>query len=197
MARIRELVRVMEEVRARMMRLGPGAVRFAWVKAHIGLLGNERADQLAKEGAESTPAHGMVAEGGLKQEWKRLREAERRVKGCGMGRVTVWKKRKAVINYTRCGMGKGNMLRWQKILDSDLEDDRCRECGLAEETGAHIALICREIEEVGLGRRFGSWEQADDPERVMRKQKEADEFGKEKVITIDLTESFFAELGDW
>ena len=37
----------------------------------------------------------------------------------------------------------------------------------------------------------------DDPARVFRKQKVVDEFGKEKVITIDLAESFFAELGDW
>ena len=114
-----------------------------------------------------------------------------------MGRVTSWKKRKAVINYTRCRTGKGNMLRWQKILGPGLDDDQCRECSLAEETGTHIALVCREMEEVGLGRRFGSWEQADDPERVIRKQKVLDEFGREKVITIDLTESFFAELGDW
>lgn len=80
------------------------------------------------------------------------------------------------------------MLRWQKILDPELEDATCRECGLAEETGAHVALVCRELEEAG--RRFGNWEQADDPDRVIRKRKEVDEFGREKVITVDLTESF-------
>lgn len=42
-----------------------------------------------------------------------------------------------------------------------------------------------------------SWEQVDDPKRVIRKRKELDEFGKERVITMDLAESFFAELGDW
>lgn len=53
-------------------------------------------------------------------------------------------------------------------------------------------------EAVGIGgRRFGSWEQADDPDRVFRKKKIVDEFGKEKVVTVDLAESFFAELGDW
>ena len=71
------------------------------------------------------------------------------------------------------------MLRWQKILDLEVKDDACRECGLAEETGAHIVLICQELENVGLGRRFGSWKQADDPNRVTRKRKELDEFGKE------------------
>ena len=64
------------------------------------------------------------------------------------------------------------------------------------EMGAHIALVCRELEYFGVGRRFGSWEQADDPNRVIRKREEVDEFRREKVTTVDLTESFFAELGD-
>ena len=49
---------------------------------------------------------------------------------------------------------------------------------------------------MGPGRRYGSWEQTDDPDRVIGKRKETDEFGKEKVITVDLAESWFAELGD-
>ena len=40
-ARSRELVRVIKEVRRR------GNVRFAWVKAHVGIPGNERADRSA------------------------------------------------------------------------------------------------------------------------------------------------------
>lgn len=53
-ARTRDLVKLVENIKARTDRLGPGAVTSAWVKAHIGLLaiGNERVDLLAKAGAE-------------------------------------------------------------------------------------------------------------------------------------------------
>jgi len=55
-------------------------VRFGWVKkAHIGLGGNEIADEIAKEGTEvADPENPQITEGGLKQAWRRKREAERR-----------------------------------------------------------------------------------------------------------------------
>ena len=79
--------------RRRTDKQGPGAVRFAWVKVvwlaqrppSVGLIDNERADKLANEGSEFAPEHPAVTEGGLRQEWGRMREAERKVKGCGMG----------------------------------------------------------------------------------------------------------------
>jgi len=47
--------------------LGPDAVRFGWVKTHVGTHGSEKADQLAKEGAVSSErwigVRRMVAEG--------------------------------------------------------------------------------------------------------------------------------------
>jgi len=62
---------VVEVIRERQARLGSNAVRFAWVKAHIGARGNELADQLAKEGAtlseewEGVGVGRTVMEGGL------------------------------------------------------------------------------------------------------------------------------------
>ena len=43
---------MVEEVRKRQLNLGMDAVRFAWVKAHVGTHGNKKADQMAKSGAE-------------------------------------------------------------------------------------------------------------------------------------------------
>ena len=39
-------------------------------------------------------------------------------------------------------------------------------CANVEEIGAHLALVC--IENERLERHFGSWEQIDDPKRVLK-----------------------------
>jgi len=57
-ARTAELKDVVEEVRERQTRLGPDAVRFSWVKAHVGTRGNEVADRMAKEGTALSEAWG-------------------------------------------------------------------------------------------------------------------------------------------
>jgi len=43
---------VVEEVRKRQKNLGPDAIRFAWVKAHVGTQGSGKADQMATSRAE-------------------------------------------------------------------------------------------------------------------------------------------------
>lgn len=45
-ARTGKFKEVVEEVRKRQKNLGPDAVRFAWVKAHVGTQGSEKADQI-------------------------------------------------------------------------------------------------------------------------------------------------------
>jgi len=87
----RELKEVVEEIRKRQKNLGYDGVRFAWVKAHVGTRGNEKADQMAKVGVElgdeDERIQKVITERGLRQEWKRRRAKERKVKGTGMGRV--------------------------------------------------------------------------------------------------------------
>ena len=132
-----------------------------------------------KKGAACRPARAVIREGGVRQEWHRLREEERTVQGSGIGTVIRWEKR-AIINYTRCRTGKGNLR---------VESTLCRGCGRFEETGAHVALVCLENEK--LGRHFGSWEQADDPNQVFKTIHKGD-----KMVTVDLAETFFGSLWD-
>jgi len=66
------------------------------------------------------------------------------------------------------------------------EDPTCRVC-LNLETGRHVALVCTAGE--WLGRRWSSWEQADDRKVWMRKRKDGD-----KEVVIDLVEDFFTRL---
>ena len=157
-ARTRKLKEVVKEIWKRQKNLGPDAVRFAWVKAHVGIQGNEKADQMAKAGAElGDENEGMqkvITEGGLRQEWKKRRAEERKVKGTGMGRVVKWNC-KARVNYVHCRTGKGNLQAWRHVLDID-QSDECRKYGRYAETGRHVALVCIYAEEIG--RKWGTWE---------------------------------------
>jgi len=82
---------VVEEVQKRQKNLGPDTVRFAWVKAHVGTQGDEKAEQMAKSraelGDEEEGKEKVIMQGDLRQEWKRRRAEERKVKGTGMGQT--------------------------------------------------------------------------------------------------------------
>lgn len=66
--------------------LGEEAVQFGWVKAHVGIYGNEQTDRLAKQGVAEN-VRGVITEGGVRQAWNKKRQANRKVAGTGMGRV--------------------------------------------------------------------------------------------------------------
>jgi len=183
-ARAGELKEVVEEVRRRQKNLGPDAVIIAWVKAQ----GNEKADQMAKSGAELGDEEGMgevITEGGLRQEWERRRAEERKVKGTGIGRAVRWG-RKARVDYVHCRTGKGNLQAWRHVLD-EYTPDRCRKCGRYAETGKHVALVCIHGEDIG--RRWKTWDQMVEPERWRKRVKDPDE-----VYELDLVETFFTNL---
>jgi len=189
-ARAWELVEVVEAIRERQARLGPRAVRFAWVKARAGTRVNELADELelAKEGVESSVedewqgVERVITERGLRQSWKRLRERERRVKGAGMEGVMS---RRARVNHVHCCTGKGNLQAWRHKL-GESNDPECRRCGMHEETGKHVALVC--IYGGEIGRRWGMWEDMDVRERWLKRVKDPD-----GDHVVDLVETFFRQ----
>ncbi|KAF8423062.1 hypothetical protein EV426DRAFT_717717 [Tirmania nivea] len=100
---------------------------------------------------------------------------------------SLFRCKKAVVNYTRFRSGKGGFAVWKQTLGEGDGDVSCRICGRYDETGHHVALVCGEGE--WLGRRFGSWEDIDSLKLVLRKE-EVDG----KTVTVDLAETFFGRL---
>lgn len=92
--RTEDLKWVIEEIEERQEQVGEEAVRFGWVKAHVGIYGNEQADRLAKQRVEEQ-VRGTITEGGVKQAWNEKRQASRKVVGTGMGKVLKWNRRHA------------------------------------------------------------------------------------------------------
>jgi len=111
----------------------------------------------------------VITEGGLKQEWRRRRAEERKVKGTGMGGVVRWN-RKARINDVHCRTGKGNLQ------------------SLATRLGQRCVGSVPEMETYcpGLHTRRGRWEAVDDPERWQKKMGDPGE-----DYEIDLVETFW------
>ena len=107
------------------------------MKAHIGILGNEAADILAKNAEEGVPPddHEKWVTGGGIRQWTKQRK-RRYLEGDGsedalIGRAMGWR-RKAVTNYCRLRGGKGICIgRWW--------DDKIEE----EQTLDHIVAVFR------------------------------------------------------
>ncbi|KAF8426002.1 hypothetical protein EV426DRAFT_715912 [Tirmania nivea] len=181
--RLNMLFKLKSKERKWSLAMGAEAVRIGWVKAHVGIPGNERADELAKAGAEKLyPSDLVITEGGLKQQWRRWMEAERKVAGTGGGRV-VRRGRKARVNYVHCRTGKGNLQARRAKLD-DTVDPTCQTCGRHVETSRHVALVCPRGEEIG--QRWDNWEEMDERKEWIKKIKDGGE-----EYTVDL---FFPNL---
>ena len=89
-------------------------IRFACVKAHVGVAGNKFANEMTKLGCAWGDAP-FVTEGGVWSLWKGLRAAELSVVGCGIGRVACWGRR-AVSRYAQLHTNKGDLGVWRELL---------------------------------------------------------------------------------
>ena len=178
-----DLVEVMDEIGRRIMK--GLSTQFGWVKAHVSVDGNERADLMAKEGCRESLLP-QVTEGGVRAYWKDVRSRERAQRGLGSGRVVRWNRR-AVLRYTHLRVGKGDVGEWRRVIGS--EDTLCRLCRVEEETGTHLVFGCEE----SYGLRpwdWTSWEELDDK----RRWRYIVEGEGGKVFVRDRVEDFFFAL---
>ena len=181
--RSRDLVEMVDKVGRR---IAKGlSTQFGWVKAHVGVEGNERADQMAKAGCRGSLLP-QVTEGGVRAYWKDVRSRERAQRGLGSGRVVRWNRR-AVLRYTHLRVGKGDVGEWRRVVGN--EDTLCRQCGVEEETGNHLVFGCEESYCLRSW-DWTSWDELDDKRRW--RYTIQGEGGK--VLARDRVEDFFVAL---
>ena len=114
----------------------------SWVRAHIGIRGNELADQHATFQSfldEISGARRTATEGGIRRIAKEARAGERSVAGYGKGSKVQWGRR-ALAAYTWFRTGKGPQRQWLHKIGK-AEDPSCL-CGAAVQSGEHIVWHC-------------------------------------------------------
>ena len=114
----------------------------SWVRAHIGIKGNELADQHATFQSfrgEIAGATRTATEGGIRRIGKEARASERAVKSFGLGGKVLWKRR-ALAAYTWFRTGRGPQRQWLHKIGK-AEGPSCP-CGATIQSGEHIVWHC-------------------------------------------------------
>ena len=162
-ARTRDQAHLVQQIRRRQDLYGQDNVAVGWVKAHVGIEGNERADEMAKMGA-AKEGRDHVTEGGLRQ-WEKTKRRENRVR-IGHLDATKWDRHTA-STYTQLRTNRGNLVSLRKVLGK-ADRDVCRWCKRDSETGEHLVFDCihwdfrRPTRKIGeKWRKWKSWEDLD------------------------------------
>ena len=116
---------------------GSDNVAFRWVKSHIGIDENEKADKMAKMGSEKEGRE-RVTEGVLRQ-WEKDRRRQVRVRK-GFIDITKWHKN-APSTYTQLRMNRRNLTSWL-VLIRKAQGDQCRWCKIGLETQEYLVFDC-------------------------------------------------------
>ena len=172
---------------------GDREIGMAWVRSHIGIAGNEKADRraaLERLRGEARRPPPITTFEGLREHRKAIRKAARFEPGFGRNR-TDWGKH-ALAAYTWARTNKGPFKAWLTHLGK-ADDASCR-CGHPTQDGDHVTFHCPLLAEA-RGRllpEVPTWESLDDPHWVT----EATEAGGEQEKT-EGTEAFFQDLYWW
>ena len=179
------------EVRMKDALQGDREVGATWVRGHIGIPGNEAADQEASlQGTLGASWGGMETATfeGMKGKGRKWRRTLRHSPGHGKRR-TEWGKH-ALAAYTWSRTNRGPQKAWLHHIGK-VADPACP-CGHPVQDGDHLVFHCPTTAE--LRRRYlppgeATWESLDDPHWVMRAGGSGREQEKEEG-----TEAFFQDL---
>ena len=128
----------------------PKEVNLLWIPSHCDIPGNERADELAKEGTklnqDNTPVTHQIVKAKIKaRKWRNTHK--RAIDTYGNRRKPKfeierkWPKAVRTL-FSRLRTGHANELKAYQLRLNTVEDGRCEECNEEEETIEHVLCKC-------------------------------------------------------